>query len=79
MDVDHNRDPLRFAIAFLPETFDIQALATSIDEDGWILRDNVLYSPGNGTTLDYDDVVDDLLSRPIPKTLIAETKELEAA
>ena len=78
LGVDRNREPLRWAIAVLPETYDIQALAADIDEDGWILSGHTLYSPELGTALKYDDVIDDLLSRPVPKTLVVDVKELVA-
>ena len=76
--VDRNIEPLRWAIAVNPDTYDIQALAADIEEDGWILSEHILYSPESGTALDYDDLIADLLSRPIPKTLIAEIQELAA-
>lgn len=76
--VDRNIEPLRWAIAVHPDTYDIQALAADIQEDGWTLSGNTLYSPELGTELNYDDLIDDLLSRPIPKTLAAEVKELAA-
>ena len=78
LGVDHNREPLRWAIAVLPETYDMQAPAADIEEDGWILSGHTLYSPEIGTTLNYDDLIDDLLSRPVPKTLVADVKELVA-
>ena len=77
LGVDRNRDPERWAIAVVPETYDIQSLAAEITEDGWLLSGHTLYSPETGTALNYDDLIDDLLSRPVPKTLIAEVEALE--
>ena len=79
LGIDRNRDPERWAIAVVPETYDIQALANVITEEGWVLAGHTLYSPEMGTELDYDDLIDELLTRPVAKTLIAETKELTAA